>query len=603
MDTELCVVGAGPCGLALLLRLARAASQGLGTSSTEKAQQSARRLLSKCVIIDASGGWLALWRRKLASQGVEHLRSPTFVHPHASRLIDDALGRFARIHNRRHQLKLIEGSPLSARSATGTTQWHAPSAQLFDDFCAKALAALEAFDPTLSQRLLVARVVDIDPLAENGFELRLEPSTVAADRGANSLEAPRSLRAARVVLALGDGAARARWPRWAQEALRCDAPSARIRHAAEMAQMHPAVAMASSARASLAVRAAQSEQACSSKVLSSGVPASVSGLLPLLLLLTWAQQLLQTVTSARRFLWTGTRTSFRDILRRAWQGVRRGDPRALLRQNTEEPLACNPLAAPVGRGRLLVVGCGLSGAQLACEALRRGWSRVTILCRASAVVRPFDIDEVWVSRHLSCEMQPCEAEFFRAGFAERLALLRRARPGGSLTPALARRLRELEADCTGRLRLRERSEVVSAQWRWHGTAEADAQGGGEWLVRLQDAGARAGSTCIGNQQPAGSCVTVDSIWLATGHSLDVADAAPLASLRRQRPQPAEHGGLPELTPSLRWDEVTKVYVAGALSALQLGPDALNLAGCALSAARIVSDLCSDEDVLADVLAS
>ena len=40
---------------------------------------------------------------------------------------------------------------------------------------------------------------------------------------------------------------------------------------------------------------------------------------------------------------------------------------------------------------------------------------------------------------------------------------------------------------------------------------------------------------------------------------------------------------------LRWDAATDVYVAGALAALQLGPDALNLAGAGLSAARIVSD--------------
>ena len=56
-----------------------------------------------------------------------------------------------------------------------------------------------------------------------------------------------------------------------------------------------------------------------------------------------------------------------------------------------------------------------------------------------------------------------------------------------------------------------------------------------------------------------------------------------------RPQ-AIHDGLPTLTPSLKWDAGTNLYVAGAFAALQLGPDALNLAGAGLSAARIVSDL-------------
>ena len=157
-------------------------------------------LLHSTVVIDASGGWLALWRRKLGSQGVSHLRSPTFVHPHASRLVDDAVLAFATSHRRLHELRpLPAATPHSAPKA-----WHAPSAALFDDFCAAALDELHATDPSLTERLLHARVADVVPLSGGGFELLLEqPASGERDTSGGAPPPPR-LRARRVVLAVGD---------------------------------------------------------------------------------------------------------------------------------------------------------------------------------------------------------------------------------------------------------------------------------------------------------------------------------------------------------------------------------------------------------------
>ena len=153
----LCIVGAGPAALAVLLRLLHASRDECASPAV---REDAARLLHSTVVIDASGGWLSLWRRKLGSQvlhaeprstvhrlsllplpsqGVSHLRSPTFVHPHASRLIDDAVLAFATSHQRLHELHPLpeEATPHNAPGA-----WHAPSAALFDDFCASALDEL-----------------------------------------------------------------------------------------------------------------------------------------------------------------------------------------------------------------------------------------------------------------------------------------------------------------------------------------------------------------------------------------------------------------------------------------------------------------------------
>ena len=102
---------------------------------------------------------------------------------------------------------------------------------------------------------------------------------------------------------------------------------------------------------------------------------------------------------------------------------------------------------------------------------------------------------------------------------------------------------------------------------------------GAWIVSLIRGGV-GGTTSL----------VVDAIWLATGARLDVADVPVLQSLLHAQPQPT-HGGLAELTPSLRWNEMTPLYISGARAALQLGPDAFNLAGAGQGASRIISDLC------------
>ena len=158
--------------------------------------------------------------------------------------------------------------------------------------------------------------------------------------------------------------------------------------------------------------------------------------------------------------------------------------------------------------------------------------------------------------------------------------MRRARPGGSITPAIHGELRSLldggkSRDKKKRLRILERVEVKALEWIEGGGSSSSS----EWRVQLDG----------GKEEEEESILHADAIWLATGHTLDVTTLQPLTTLMTARPQ-AIHDGLPTLTPSLKWDAGTNLYVAGAFAALQLGPDALNLAGAGLSAARIVSDL-------------
>ena len=677
----LVIIGAGPCSLAVLLRLAREAGplSCMPASSPSKAR--ARALFSQAVIVDCSGGWLTLWRRKLGSQGVEHLRSPTFVHPHASRVLDDALYSFASKRNQQGDLlPLPHGTPNNA-----SRMWHAPSRQLFDDFCARALAEVHALDDSLGQRLIHARVTDIQPTEDGSLRLtvlRLAPSSSSA------LDAttPEEWLASRVVLAVGDGGY-INWPNWTDKARNTLARSAaasfepsaatallgdRLLHASQIAERHtagpvfkPQVPAKVSKQVSDAGSGVAHENdntrgdACdhldgSSNISGSGsmrktttsmrgVWATTSQWLSSLLVLLAAEKSaalataawMRGCTAAAAMVEAGRLRLASHLVGRPWSSVAFKWAAQLRQQRASmqpKPLfGSDPAASPPsppgstpttgsmelgtsvcskGRGRLVVVGGGLSAAQLAIEALHQGWSRVILLVRGRHVLRPFDIDIEWMGRHLSLDVHGGEQRFFGAPLPERRAELRRARPGGSIPRACHEHLTELQR--RGGLVVLEEACVLDAAW--HGPAV-----GGEWRVHVirgrgadttapERAPPSAPATTTSMPPPAeqpckdraaaadqpAEALCADAIWLATGHDLDVRHVAALGSTRRLRPQP-EHGGLPQLTPALRWDAETPLYVAGALAALQLGPDAFNLAGCGLCASRIVSDLLEHDD--------
>ncbi|MEM9609104.1 MAG: FAD/NAD(P)-binding protein, partial [Actinomycetota bacterium] len=64
-EVDVCVLGAGPHGLATALHL-MAADPGLG---------------ERMAVIDPSGSWLATWREQFARLEIDNLRSPIVHHP------------------------------------------------------------------------------------------------------------------------------------------------------------------------------------------------------------------------------------------------------------------------------------------------------------------------------------------------------------------------------------------------------------------------------------------------------------------------------------------------------------------------------------------
>ena len=199
--------------------------------------------------------------------------------------------------------------------------------------------------------------------------------------------------------------------------------------------------------------------------------------------------------------------------------------------------------------RVLVVGGGLTACGVAVGAVARG-ATVTLVSRRPLQLRVGDVESNWLS---PVRLRDFQAD---ADWARRSATVRSARGGGTVTPAVAWRVREETA--AGRLVLLEGCEVDAAQW-------AD----GRWTV-----------TVGGHRRPA------DRIWLGTGSRTSI-DAEPLLG-DVPADFPAEVvDGLPVLDRFCRWPG-TELHLMGGLAALQLGPFARNIAGARMGADRIAS---------------
>ncbi|MEM9265897.1 MAG: FAD/NAD(P)-binding protein [Cyanobacteria bacterium P01_F01_bin.13] len=208
--------------------------------------------------------------------------------------------------------------------------------------------------------------------------------------------------------------------------------------------------------------------------------------------------------------------------------------------------------------QILIIGSGLTAGHLALGAIARG-AQVMMMARRTFYEKLFDAAPGWLGpRYLKgFHAEPC--------WQTRWQMIRDARNGGSLTPAVLTKLRRLKH--SGKLSFYEQCEVHSATWKE--TA---------WQVMC-------------NHPEAHHCIThvpIDRIWLATGSTLDVNHWPLLSAVREQYPL-SDVEGLPILDKHLRWSGCN-LFIMGGAAALQVGPVARNLFGAKLACDRIVPGL-------------
>ncbi|CAO1626693.1 unnamed protein product [Sympodiomycopsis kandeliae] len=261
-----------------------------------------------------------------------------------------------------------------------------------------------------------------------------------------------------------------------------------------------------------------------------------------------------------------------------------------------------------GDHTLVVVGGGLTSAQVCDIALRRGFDKVKLLLRGHLKVKPFDISLDWMGRYSNLrKMQYWQEEDPVA----RLEMLRDARQGGSMTQPYAKLMKQYEE--SGRLEICTHTEIEDAEWtekhQWkiwtkrNCPLDPKSRAKESYLraqqQRLQDKCAESGQPSDGGQDHIGEetkgsptkrepDITADYIVTASAFMPNFSALPWMSQVARQYPVRQE-GGLPLLTEHLQYGQLP-LFVVGMYAGLQIGPAAGNLGGIREGADRVVTQL-------------
>ena len=205
---------------------------------------------------------------------------------------------------------------------------------------------------------------------------------------------------------------------------------------------------------------------------------------------------------------------------------------------------------------LVVVGGGITSGHVVKIAIKNG-CKVTLILRSNVKVRQFDIPKKWMGKNRGTLINsfkdisdPCE----------RFCKCAKERQGGSFSPEVYHMLQEYINN--GSLTIFEECEIDSAYW--NNTSQ-------NWTVRLDN----------------GDVSYPHAIWLCTGTDVQVTQYPILEDLMSKLPIDV-CCGYPQIQKDLSWCKNSSIYVVGALASLQLGPDALNLAGARHAAVMIAN---------------
>lgn len=217
--------------------------------------------------------------------------------------------------------------------------------------------------------------------------------------------------------------------------------------------------------------------------------------------------------------------------------------------------------------KILVVGSGLSSCHLALTALSYNANKVVLVARKKLQSKQFDIDLNWMGRFKQYQL----SKFWQtADWQERLQMIREARGGGSVAPDILNDVRSFALSTPERLEVCENAEVECVS----SIPCPEDPARQMWEVKFKHSERME---------------QVDYIWLATGRKRDVANEPLFKDLMEHFPIPVA-GGLPAVDLDLRWRRGVEVYVTGAYASLQVGPEALNLAGAKAASERIFTGI-------------
>ncbi len=232
--------------------------------------------------------------------------------------------------------------------------------------------------------------------------------------------------------------------------------------------------------------------------------------------------------------------------------------------------------------RILIVGGGITSAQLALLAVKSPWCNgVTLLQRSTSLKRQFDVKNEWMGKARGKLLD----EFWSLDMKGRAQKLQEYRKGGSIPPETLEELYRI-AGSQSVLEMREEVEIAHVEYS-----------NGKLVVSFDDGSVPE---------------EFDMIWESTGSQNHIKKYPALDVISSHLPLD-EVNGLPCLAEDLSWSNSMTTTVGddrsneplwklqarkrfwcmGVLAGLQLGPDALNLVGARHGAVRIAKAVRQD----------
>lgn len=233
--------------------------------------------------------------------------------------------------------------------------------------------------------------------------------------------------------------------------------------------------------------------------------------------------------------------------------------------------------------RLLIVGGGLSAAQMAIRAASHGAKDVVMIVRNQIRSRWLDSSsDLTLSRYRNRH----HCNFLALSTTQRLNYLKEHSAQSTIPPDVYKDLRNLVH--TGILKILEHTEVSKLVCIDSSTNEildlslleqVDFEKDIHWQVHL-------------NENNTSSVQEFSRILLATGYCVDVRKEIPFQSLLSNNKM-CHEGGYPILSPDLRCYHKIPLYILGKYASEELGLMAGNIAG-AIKGSRLVADSIRDQ---------
>lgn len=211
---------------------------------------------------------------------------------------------------------------------------------------------------------------------------------------------------------------------------------------------------------------------------------------------------------------------------------------------------------------VIVVGGGLTSAQLTEKLIKSGVDKVHFVTRGEIKIKHFDFHLEWVSKYQN---------FMKSTFwmkdsdEERYNMIEDAREGGSVNPQYHKVLMNLIAK--GKVELHKHCEVIDKMWDQENECWSEVQ-----IMNKLD-----GET--------ESLENIDYIVYATGSKPDIEGQPMMKDICTKYPIDIING-VPCLTDDLQWNEEIPLFMLGRFAMLKTGPSSANLDGGRIGAERI-----------------